>query len=122
MLLDQTIGGATLGAGAHGSSPMDGTLADLVEEVMLVASDGRLLTLNEAEGDHGTNVMSLRAVRISLGLLGIAVSLTLRCTDARGEHRTGAPAGRAGVVVGGRGGAGGALRTEAPAGRAGVVG
>ena len=79
MLLDQTIGGATLGAGAHGSSPMDGTLADLVEEVMLVASDGRLLTLNEAGGDYGTNVMSLRAVRISLGLLGIAVSLTLRC-------------------------------------------
>ena len=43
MLLGQSIGGAALGAASHGSSPVEGTLADLVDEVRLVTPDGEVV-------------------------------------------------------------------------------
>ena len=106
MLLDQTVGGAVLGCGSHGSAPREGTLADAVIALRLVTRDGSVRELtdegvgaqhetesadandaNDANGDDGGRPseeqmgpsISLRDARVSLGAAGIATSLTLRC-------------------------------------------
>lgn len=103
MLLDQTVGGATVGCGSHGSAPRDGTLADVLVSVRLVSTAGRVVTLRDdtksasgaealealaaagaadAAGDAAPAVPSLRAFRVSLGRAGVAVALTLECEPA----------------------------------------
>ena len=124
MLLDQSVGGAALGCGSHGSAPGEGTIADAVVAMTLVAPDGSVrevsealdaaaekaaaeeeaaagaaavaaaaekeeevvVVANEQKGDGHKRLSvsaapppSLHAARVSLGLLGVAVGLTLRC-------------------------------------------
>ena len=77
MLLDQTVGGATIGCGAHGSAPRDGTLSDQIISMSLVDCDAKLVNLpsDNAEEDEAR----LCAARVSLGLLGVVTRLTLQC-------------------------------------------
>ena len=90
MLLDQTVGGAAVGSGSHGSSPVEGSLSDLVVSLRLVLPGGGVVELREAEAGAGAGAgagaearePSLRAARLSLGLLGVAVRIGLRCVPA----------------------------------------
>ena len=74
MLLDQTVGGATLGCGSHGSSVTDGTMADQVTRIRLLTHSGAMLELAEGKGSPEL----LRAARLSLGFLGVATTIELR--------------------------------------------
>ena len=47
MLLDQTVAGASVGCGAHGSAPRDGTISDDLVEVVMVCVDGMVVTLRD---------------------------------------------------------------------------
>ena len=93
------VGGAAVGSGSHGSSAHDGTLADLIQEMRLVRPDGSVVDLadprtqteEQAVGSLTTTTgggagvagsLSLYAARLSLGLLGVAVRLRLRCIKA----------------------------------------
>lgn len=93
MLLDQTVGGATVGAGSHGSSPVEGTMSDLVTSLSMVAKSGDRLTQLRQEGERQTDdsggggsspaaELSLHEARLSVGRHGVAVAITLRCVPS----------------------------------------
>jgi FAD/FMN-containing dehydrogenase len=112
------MAGASLGSGSHGSSTRDGTMCDLVTEISLVLPDGSIVTLRDEEEDDDRNPITLRDeeeedddrnprpspgavpgatprlslrlrdVRLSLGLLGIATAIRLRCVRQYYVRRT----------------------------------
>jgi predicted dehydrogenase/FAD/FMN-containing dehydrogenase len=94
MLLEQTLGGATVGSGSHGSSSTDGTLSDAIVSLRLVTADGKVREVSDTQGGIGaeTEVAGheeggegpvrpslMRAARVSFGRIGIAVAITLQC-------------------------------------------
>ena len=95
MLLDQTVAGAAA-TGSHGSSARDGSVSDVVVAMRLVTGQGDDgVVVAGAEGAEGggveapggamlglaldTSTQLLQAARLSLGRLGVATSLDLRC-------------------------------------------
>ncbi|HEY3561873.1 MAG TPA: D-arabinono-1,4-lactone oxidase [Kribbella sp.] len=56
--------------GTHGSGDTNGPLADAVSAITFVDADGELVTLTRGDADFAASV-------VSLGALGVAVSLTL---------------------------------------------
>ncbi|HZK60183.1 MAG TPA: D-arabinono-1,4-lactone oxidase, partial [Cryobacterium sp.] len=72
----QTIAGAT-STGTHGTGLGFGGLATQIVALTLVAGDGSLLRVSEAE-----NAELLPAARLGLGALGILVDLTIQCVPA----------------------------------------
>ena len=67
----QTIAGA-ISTATHGGSLHHGTLADQVEAIRIVRPDGTVLDIGAADG-------RFHAVVVSLGLLGIVSTVTLKC-------------------------------------------
>lgn len=69
--IEQSLAGA-IATATHGGSLQLGTLSDYVEGIELVRADGERVTLRRGDADFGGAV-------VSLGLLGIVASVTLRC-------------------------------------------
>src|SRR4051812_11032626 len=78
----QSLAGALV-TGTHGTGLRHGNLASGVEAMELVLADGSELTV--AEGDE------LRAARVSLGALGVVVTVTLRCVPSFNLHAVDRP-------------------------------
>jgi len=77
---EQSIAGA-ISTGTHGTGIQFGTLSTQVTEISLVTGMGELVTCSEAE-----NSALFRAAQISLGVLGIIVSVTLRLVPTYTLH------------------------------------
>jgi FAD/FMN-containing dehydrogenase len=68
-----SLGGA-ISTGSHGSNLDIGSLSDLVLGAEIITHDGNILTIDSTSP-------YLKAIRCSLGCLGVIVSLTLKCED-----------------------------------------
>jgi L-gulonolactone oxidase len=73
-IVDQTVSGA-ISTATHGGSIHHGSLSDCVEAVRIVRADGSV-----AEIDDSREL--LRGVVVSLGLLGVISTVTLRCVPS----------------------------------------
>ncbi|MEO7000579.1 MAG: D-arabinono-1,4-lactone oxidase [Ktedonobacterales bacterium] len=76
----QSIAGA-IGTGTHGTGVRFGTLATQVEALTLVTADGELL---ECSPERNTDIF--KAAQVSLGMLGVVASVTLRVVPAKRLH------------------------------------
>jgi len=76
----QSLGGAT-GTGTHGTGPTFGNLSSQITRLRLVTADGGIVTC-DAESDPEAYL----AARVSLGMLGIVSTLTLRLLPAYRLH------------------------------------
>ena len=80
MLLDQTVAGATVGCGSHGSSSTDGTMADAVRALTLVGADGTIVEVG-AEGGEVEEAAEAEAVAAEAAGAG-AVTAEAAVTEA----------------------------------------
>jgi FAD/FMN-containing dehydrogenase len=71
----QAIAGA-IGTGTHGTGRSFGSFSSTLVACQIVTAAGELLTID------GADLETLRAARVSLGLLGVMVSVTLRVVPA----------------------------------------
>ena len=76
----QSVAGA-IGTGTHGTGPSYGNIPSRLEGIRLVTADGEVRELtNERDPEE------LRAVRVSLGMLGITSQATIRCLPRYALH------------------------------------
>jgi L-gulonolactone oxidase len=73
-IVEQTISGA-ISTATHGGSIHHGSLSDYVEAIRIVRADGSII-------DLGRSHEMFAAAVVSLGLLGIVSTVTLRCVPA----------------------------------------
>lgn len=73
-IASQTVSGA-IATGAHGGSLYHPNLSGYVLKLRLVKADGSVITLQPSEAEFN-------AVAISMGLLGIVSTITLKCVPA----------------------------------------
>lgn len=76
----QSIAGA-ISTGTHGTGARFGTLATQVEALTLVTADGELL---ECSPERNPDIF--KAAQVSLGMLGVVASVTLRVVPAKRLH------------------------------------
>lgn len=77
---DQSIAGA-ISTGTHGTGSRFKSIANQVEAITLLTASGELLKINRKENEE-----YFEAARISLGMLGIIVKVTLRVVNAYSLH------------------------------------
>lgn len=69
----QTIAGVAA-TGTHGSSINHGTISDDIESMRVMIASGDIVTIKEGDKDF-------TSFKMSLGTLGIVLSVTIRCTN-----------------------------------------
>ena len=79
-IFDGLCVGGVVATGSHGSSLAGGTLSGRVVAMTLVRADGEVVNVDEHDLD------TLRAARISLGLLGVVYAITFRAEPATMMH------------------------------------
>lgn len=72
----QTLAGA-VGTGTHGTGRGHGSLSTFVQDITFATPSGEFITF-----DYDTPDDQLNAARLNLGLLGVAVNMTLCCDHA----------------------------------------
>lgn len=88
----QSIAGA-VSTGTHGTGADLQTIATQIAALKLVNGRGELITIDESDPDM------LNAARISLGMLGIIVEVTLRVVPAYKLHLISQPANLDGILM-----------------------
>ncbi len=76
----QSVAGA-IGTGTHGTGPGYGNIPSRLAAIRLVTADGEVRELNRE-----TNPDDMRAVRVSLGMLGITGQATIHCLPRYALH------------------------------------
>ncbi len=73
-IAEQTVSGA-ISTATHGGSIHYGSLSDYVESLRILRSDGTIQTINRSNAEFPAAI-------VSLGLLGIILSVTFRCVSS----------------------------------------